>query len=420
MQRTSLPLLATSAALLLAALVLGPGSTPAQALPEPASIAGPRLALLSTGPEATHSTLLFARAHAAEQPLGQPVEQRVEQPVEQPVEVLQFEHRPGAVVRGAVLPGTEIVLAIADVAPDREPSWAASLFRLAPGEPPRELIDGVCHASRPLVTPSGRVFVERGSKGAEPQAGGQALRVDALTIEEIEPASGAARTIYGGEGYMAHLAGWIGTELFVYRVGPAGADLAAVTPETGAVRVVVPSWPAAARDFSVDAARGWLVAQQADGTWNHPTRGVHVERIDAATGARVVLARSGGSDMAPLALPSGATLAAPDGARGAALAGAGAGVAPRLPSGDGFLWATALSADGAYLAGLWWPPREQARPQPPSPGAAADGPAAAAAAPSLPVLPRALAVRLSDGLALEATGRAGERLDVAGVLGGAR
>jgi len=134
-----------------------------------------------------------------------------------PQRIGTIEHEPGAVVRGRLLPGSDKVLVIADVRPDREVSWAASLLLVAPGAPTEHLCDRVYHATRPLVTASGRVFVQRGRAGREPVAveGKAQMRVDELTIDEVDPATGQARTVHSGAGFGAQLAGERAGELIL-------------------------------------------------------------------------------------------------------------------------------------------------------------------------------------------------------------
>ena len=86
---------------------------------------------------------------------------------------------------------------------------------MEPGQPAVTLCDRVFHASTPLVTSDGRVFVERGRAG--PTAEGR-LRVDELTIDEVM--AQGARVVWRvlAELHRAHLAGVSGRELILYRV----------------------------------------------------------------------------------------------------------------------------------------------------------------------------------------------------------
>jgi len=188
-------------------------------------------------------------------------------------------HLPGGMVRGALTPKGAVV--VADRAPGRDRSWGASLLRVD-GASVVELCDRVDHASRPLVTSDGRVVVARGRPGALARAG--ELRTDELTVEEIDPsglASGAARVVWRGRGYQAHLAGSWNGEVIVYHVFAGGASLVAVPLDGGAARTVVPSLLPYARDFSVDA--GELVFSERDEA--RSDRWV-VDVVDLSTGAR--------------------------------------------------------------------------------------------------------------------------------------
>lgn len=297
---------------------------------------GVTVALLATRPGALHTSLYLARAGGSE--AGAPV--------------ATFTHLAGAVVRGSVIPGTAIVVAAADSKPTRDLSFNASLFRLAPHEPPEALCDGVVHASRPLVTRDGRVFVSRGAAGAEPTsaAGAGEMRVDALSIEEVDPATGALRTIHTFSGYLAFLAGALGSEVILYRVSPAGADIVAVDADTGSMRAVVPSLPPFARDFSVDEGARALVFQ---GRHEANPRAWVVERVDLKSGERARLAESPSMNLAPHVWPGGGIAYNPDGRSGLALLGANAGDSEiRGPMGEGVDAVLAGSQDGRWLAAL--------------------------------------------------------------------
>jgi hypothetical protein len=299
-----------------------------------------------------------------------------------PQAVASFEHLPEAVVRGAVLPGSQTVVVVADTLPVRERSWASSLIVLESGRPARVLAEGVYHASSPHVTHAGRVFVQRGKAGPQPPAD---LRVDDLMVDEVELASGATRTIHAWQGYETHIAGSLDDELFVYRVGPQGADLIAVQIDTGKVRTVVASWPGMARDFSVDPAGRTLVAQQLDAG---PPRRWVVERIEVSSGTRTVLASNVHRDLVPFVWPGGGVLIHPERGRGPEVLGTT--LALKSPAGA-TLWLRSTSADGAWLAGLWMRPS---------------------------ALPVAVEVRASDGALVPIPQREGHRVEVVGFVGG--
>lgn len=287
--------------------------------------------MLATAPGALHTSLYHASALNGE--------------VSAPLAT--FTHLPGAVVRGAVLPGTDVVIASADTAETRDPSFNASLFRVAPHTPPERLCDGVVHAARPLVTPAGRVFVSRGAPGPVDDGPIAKMRVDALSIDEVDPWTGALHTVHTASAYLTFLAGALGDELIVYRVSPEGADIAGVDPDTGAVRTIVPHLPPFARDFSVDAEAGALVYQgrhEADArTWT-------IERVDLGTGRTTRLHEGPDMNLAPHAWLGGGVAYNPESRAGLTLLGGGV-VAGGLPEG-GVDWVLSISETGRWAAGL--------------------------------------------------------------------
>ncbi|MGK4005952.1 hypothetical protein WMF31_25245 [Sorangium sp. So ce1036] len=337
---------ALGASLAAAAALVGLGDRPAPALSRvgrllvPAALAAPaaraapaRVALLATPPGATRSTLHIAEVGGGK--AGPPL--------------ATLRHLADATVRARVVPGTPIVVATADTDPARDRSFNASLFRIEPHAEPTTLCDGVVHASRPLVTADGRVFVARGVAGPEPHPGdGPArLRVDALTVDEVDLATGATRTVHAHRGYLAFLAGAWSGDLVIYRVSPGSADLVLVNPDSGATRVIAPKIPPFARDFSIDAAAGALVFQERHesdpGAWV-------VERLDLTSGKRTRLEVSAWSGLAPHAWPGGGLAYTPD--RGAGLVVRGARAAVRGPLGAGVDAIQAVSQDGAWVAAL--------------------------------------------------------------------
>lgn len=322
---------AASALWVSGALLPRPALRPAQAA-TPQRGNGPSVALLITRPGAPDTSLYLVRA--GDSSTGPPV--------------ATFDHIEDATVRGSVLPGTDVVLATADTARTREASFAGSLFRLAPHRPPERLADRIVHASRPLVTASGRAFVSRGKAGPEHAARQGVPRIDELTIDEIDPATGAARTVHASSGHLLLLAGAFGREILVYRVGPAGADLAAVDADSGAVRLLVPQLLPYARDFSVDEGAGALVFQGRD---DINSRAYTIERVDLGTAARRRLYTSTSMNLAPFAWPGGGVAYSHEGRAGLALLG---GARPLIPGllGAGVDQIQATSAGGAWVAGL--------------------------------------------------------------------
>ncbi len=329
----------------------------------------PELALLATSPQGETTELYFQRAGAP----------RLSSPV------ARFSHPPGATVHGSVVPHSRVVLAIAQLLPAREPSWASGLLRLEPGKPPVLLADRVYHSTRPLITSTGRVFVQRGRAGAEPtleQAGEGRLRIDALTIDEVHPRTGESRTVHSFLGYITFLAGaWEG-ELILYRVSFQRADLVAVHADTGAVRPLGEVAPFG-RDFSVDAARGILVFsnyQRAIGQWE-------VLRLNLRSLHTESLARGPSMALAPRAWPDGKISFNPGGAEGLTVLGEPSLV--NAPLGRGVDFLQAFTADGAWAVGLHTVQGE---------------------------LPVPFALRTDTGRPTPVAAPAGRRIDLAGVI----
>ena len=314
------------------AIVGSPGtsrSTPVASSDLPAN-AAPKVALLVTKPGALH-TSLYAAGPADTAPSAP---------------LATFTHLAGATVRGAVIPGTTTLVATADTTESRDLSFNAGLYRVAPHTPPELLCDGVVHASRPLVTPDGRVLVSRGKPGPEPKSARLAdMRVDTLTIDEVDPYTGMLRTVHTASGYLAFLAGSYGREVIVYRVFPGGADVVGVDIDTSEERTLVGSLPPFARDFSVDPTTGTLVYQGRHETDSHEWV---IDRVDLVTLAHERLASSSSMNMVPFAVPGGSVAYSPEGRGGLTILGEKAG----NPFGEGADWVLAASDDGESLAGL--------------------------------------------------------------------
>lgn len=202
--------------------------------------------------------------------------------------VVRFTHAEGSDVSGFVLPGTRVVMASATLPSGADVSFANALLRLEAGQPARVLADSLAYGSKPLVTSEGRVFVSRGRAG--PSAPSEP-RVDELTVEEIDPRTGKARTVFATRGFVAYLAGALGRELLVYEVGPLGARLLAVHVDALGIRVLAPSLDVA-HDFVVDAPRKRvLFTQRVSGAWS-------VTQVSTVDGATKTLAT--GADVAML------------------------------------------------------------------------------------------------------------------------
>lgn len=307
----------------------------AQPKAAPIPSAPPRIALLFTGaPEGDETTLVFQR------------------PGEEPHQegVTSFRHLPGGGVKGAVAHEGEVVFAIADVEKKRDPSWGAALFRLEAGREPITLADRVYTNTRPLVLEDGSVLVQRGREGEEPSEEESLegrLRVDAITIDRIDPLTGTSRTLHQFSGYIAFLAGALDNEALVYRVAPDNADIVAIDVNDGRVRALAPSILPFARDFSVDEANRSLFFTERD---ERNSQIWAVSRMNLATGARTRIVSGRRMALVPHAFPGGGVAFNPDGERGLTILQASGRVQSLRPLGDGVDTVRGLSRDGKWAA----------------------------------------------------------------------
>lgn len=287
----------------------------------------PRAALVATHPGAELSSVFFVdlRDTSALAPVS------------------TFGHLPDATVQAAVVPGKTDVLATADVTPTRDASFNAGLFYLRAHKPPERLIEGVVHASRPLVTPQGRVFVSRGKPGPTLE---KEMRVDALTIDEVNVSTGQTRTVHHINGYLLYLAGWFDHELVLYRIFPGHADILAVDPDSGQERFVKKDILPFARDFSLDPASRSLVFQNRD---ENNSRTWVVDRMALHDGRTQRLFSSASMTMAPFALAEKGVLYNPPDHGLSSLDGQ---VPIQGPLGRGVDIMSAATTDGRFLAGL--------------------------------------------------------------------
>ncbi|MFP6684907.1 MAG: hypothetical protein VB934_09345, partial [Polyangiaceae bacterium] len=90
------------------------------------------------------------------------------------------EHQVGSAIRARTRPGDQAVFITASVGPSGD--YDAALFRVAAGRTTSRLCEGVVHASAPLVSEDGRVFIARGQPGPIP-ADRRHYRVDALRVD---------------------------------------------------------------------------------------------------------------------------------------------------------------------------------------------------------------------------------------------
>jgi hypothetical protein len=306
--------LAVAGFLTLRASEVAAGSAPQDGIDETALDA--TVALIATHATATTSSLYLVSTRAREDEALAPV--------------ASMQHAPDATVRAAVAPGTTTIFATAEASAGGDASFASALHRLTPHTPDRVLCDRVVVASSPLVTADGRVFVARGVAGNGVIPRGE-LRLDALSIDEIDPETGDARVVFSESGYLTYLAAARGDELIVYAVGPDGGRLLAVHRDTGATRDVIAKMPPFARDFSLDAAADALVYTERDedaGTWV-------IERASLATGARTRLTTGPSMSLAPHVWPTGGVALSPRGLDGLALLASDGTITQRAPLGPG-------------------------------------------------------------------------------------
>jgi hypothetical protein len=174
-----------------------------------------------------------------------------------------IEHLPDGSVKGRSWGKSFFV--VADRVPMRDRSFSGVLLRI--DDRTTELCDRVFHASTPLITNDGRVFVERGRPG--PETG--EFRVDELTIDEI-----GRGTIFSARGYTTHIAGIFGSELIVYVVAPEGASLVAVDIDSRKTRPISQIAPFA-RDFRVDGNDLIFANRTEDKRWA-------IEKMDLKSG----------------------------------------------------------------------------------------------------------------------------------------
>jgi hypothetical protein len=318
---------------------LGPREAPAdpaRALPAPAVI------LLEGAPEGTETRVVL----------------RVPATGAQPRVLGVVPHVAGSARRGTLAPGAPARAYV--VAAERESrrgsTYHSALWRVQEGSAPARLRGGLTDASRPLVTARGTLLVQSGSDGDEPVPdGSRALRerVDALTLDAVDPANGASRTLWRGRGMIAFLAAPLkDDEALVYHVDAGGAALFALDAATGATRPIVAQMEPLARDFSYDAARDEVTFARAslrhDGTWevvSVPARGP----ATPADRARVRW-RADSDHLMPRALRGGAVVISLPGDRGLARLDAWPALPARVaPLGDGADEALGESADGRWL-----------------------------------------------------------------------
>lgn len=261
-------------------------------------------------------------------------------------------HTRGSAIRGAAF--GDVAFVVAQVDGPRGTTYDGALFRVESGKVTR-LVTDVARASTPFVTRTGRVIVARGADGPEPgpaEANKLQLREDELTIDDVDPITGATRTLWRGKGYQAFLGARIehgaGDELVVYHSTVKGAALFALDPASGGARVLAAGVAPFARDFSFDRVHGALLFADlgADG------RTYQVLSLDLASHALRTVYASPNEHLMPFALPSGDVALSSDGDKGlAVIVQAGSGQFRLVsPLGDGSDAVTHASPDGRWIA----------------------------------------------------------------------
>jgi hypothetical protein len=268
----------------------------------------------------------------------------VDRPFPPPVAVLH--HLPGAAVKGAVAPdGT--VFVVADYTPGNDRSFGSALFRLEPGASSTLLTDAVVFASRPVIASDGRLFVSQGRVG---HGSGDRMRVDTLTLGEVNLHTGAVRTLWTNDGYYAYIAGTFGNDLVVYYVNDSGARLLLVDRDTGREKILLPSMAPFASDFSL-SADGDLVFLNRDesraGLWL-------VERLSLSSGKLEHVLESTTSRQSPYIWPRG-ELTWNNGGELRATATSSSSKPP-----DGYIDIRAVGTDGALAAAYLFSPGSSA------------------------------------------------------------
>lgn len=269
-------------------------------------------------------------------------------------------HLPGATVKAAAMPDGQSAAVIAETTETRDRSWNSSLFLVTAQGETRSLVDRVYASTRPFIAGTGEILVTRGVAGAEvePVRGAfQQLRMDAITIDAVNPETGAARTVWRLTGYLSFMAGVAGDEVLTYDIGPGATPIMAIDVKSGAARTLVPQ-ASLARDFRVSLDGKLLTYTE------HSPSGVddwRVVKVDVATGAREIVTTQPNLALLSYPLPTGLAFNPPD-ASGLTLVTARGNKELPCPWGAGADDLLALSRDGNWAGGLHETP--SAFPQP--------------------------------------------------------
>jgi len=266
----------------------------------PATTLPPEVAMVVGDPQGVTSTVVAATAEGKTRQLG------------------IVSHRDGAAIRAATTADGGVVVN-ADVSPGKDLSFVGGLFLVREGEETRTLALDVVHSSTPHVLSDGRILVSRGAAGAESPG---VSRVDDLTVDAVDPVSGDVETIASFHGYLLFIAGTLGDEVFLYRIGEGHADIIAVDVRTSKERTLIPEINPYARDFSVDATTKTLVYvnHSADPS---PASEWFTERLDLASLKAERVEEGPSMEVTPHTLPGGDVLMTLDAEKGASRLGGG-------------------------------------------------------------------------------------------------
>ena len=221
-------------------------------------------------------------------------------------------HRDGAAIRAATT-GNGGVAVNADVSPGKDLSFVGGLFLVHEGEETRTLALDVVHASTPHVLGDGRILVSRGVPG--PESPGVA-RADDLTVDAVDATTGEVATIASFHGYLLFIAGTLGDEVLLYRIGEGHADVIAVDVRTSKERTLIAEINPYARDFSVDAVTRTLVYSNHEAEPSASSEWF-TERLDLASLKAERLEEGPSMEVTPHALPGGDVLLTLDAEKGA-------------------------------------------------------------------------------------------------------
>jgi len=253
----------------------------------------PSVALVVGDPQGSTSKVKIADAHGAVTTLG------------------IVSHRQGSALRASTTFDQGVALD-ADISSGQDLSFVGGLFYARVGVAPKLLAVDVVHSSTPLALEDGRILVSRGAAGppSDIADGRLASRIDDLTVDAVDPDRGTVETIAKFHGYLLFLAGHLGREVFLYRVGEGHADLLAVDVESLETRSLIDDMAPFARDFSVDAETKSVVFQDAeDDAWI-------TERLSLSAMSISRIGRSTSMETTPHVLPGGDVLVTPESGRG--------------------------------------------------------------------------------------------------------